>query len=407
MATINTDTVAKLKTLIAGYTTDTARNAQNAAGGITLWSIPDPVDRRHFAFHPFIFIGKRFLFETADYPIPSGAKTYNGGTSTVFQAIDRVDEILLPIHDEDGNLVTTLTADTMDGEASFDAGTIVRTWFSSTMQDNDYENYGEPDRMLSVQMKVYLDDDAPTTATTYIVQNAVSQSGSDGDKEFEGNIFGQDNKHIVVWSADDDATPTVTVLLKNNVNIDGTLYEGGHTYQFEIGSRTVLEHLDTFLGLIEAGFTIEDDDYIERCGGNALRWLNRKGAIEYYVFRQGMSKTKTASTKAVREVYGTNYKDMRGNRLAIDVEGKRSVTLRATGLTYDELDLLTKMPYSPRIQWFDHDNDMWVDVTVEQFSNEEVTKLRHTRASGELVSTDNLYTFEVTLACPAINMQFQ
>lgn len=400
---INVKSVSDLKSQMSNYTSEAARENFNKGGGFVLWSCPDSSDR-HFAFHPIMFVGKLFFFSTTNYPAPSGAQTYSSGTGTVYQVINEAHEVLLPIYDNESHLVTTLHADTIAGEARFDVSTIVRTWFNTTMQDNDFNNYGMEDKMLSTKFEVHLDPSA-SAETEYVVQNAVSQVGSDGAKSFSADVFGQDNKHIVLWDTDADSCPTISVLIKTQKTVAGRSLNVGWSYQLPVSSQSDWLTLNAALGLTAAGFTFEDATG-SQCGANCVRWLNRKGAIEYFVFRRGMSKQKTASTKTMREVYSEDYADIRTNRQATEVDGKRSITLRADGLTYDELDFLTKLPYSPHIQWFDPDNDMWVGVTVEQFDNTEVTKLRTLRNSGVLRNTDNLYSFEITLQCPAINMQF-
>lgn len=382
--------------------------AINSAGGVTVWQqVPGEWKGtsgvRHFAFHPLVFVAENWYFQNGSFQPPTGAQTRTRGGYTAYNAINIVQAVGLTIYDESDAVVATLSADTIGGKAELDISAYVQTMFSDVMQDYDLGNYYDPDKLLSVIVKTKL---FSTTGEEYVVQNAVSQMGSDGEKNFTANVFGQDNKRVVVWSSDDDTYPTISVLVKTNTSYDGMMYMAGHTYNLRVGGDAVFEAIDAAFGVVAAGFTYEEDESLERCGANALRWLNRKGAIEYHVFKRGMSKTKTASTKAVRQVFGTDYSEMRGNRRATEVEGKRTITLRDAGLTYDELDYLTKMPYSPRIQWFDPDNDMWVDVLVETFTHEEVNKLLHVRTSADLTSSHNLYEFEITLECPAINMQF-
>ena len=389
----------------------------NAGGGIIVWrTIPGQMDTtdnaRLFGWHPIIFEAQNWYFQNGSFTPPAGAATRTRNTYTAYNATDIVQSVSLEIYKEDGTtLIAELKAETHNGKAVFDVSAYIRTLFADDMQDYDYENYYEADKMLAAMFKTHLSINS-SNAQIYVVQNAVSQIGSDGEKGFSSNVFPQDNKRIVLWSTDDDAAPTVTVLFRTNTTIDSVLYEAGHAYNFPIASEESWNALDSALSLADAGFTfvdatLSDNQLSERCGATAIRWLNRKGGIEYYVFSKGLSKTKTANTKTLRAVQGDNYKQLRTNVRAVSVDGERKVTMRADGISYDDLDLLTKMPYSPHIQWYDADNDLWVECSVSSFSNEEANPLHMRRVSSVLTQNANLYSFEITLRCPNINMQFE
>ena len=71
-----------------------------------------------------------------------------------------------------------------------------------------------------------------------------------------------------------------------------------------------------------------------------------------------------------------------------------NVALGKLGLAPDAvLDFLTRLPYSPYIEWYEEDDYQWTQVTVQEFKNEERTD-------------SPSHPYEVTLLCPAINMQF-
>lgn len=338
--------------------------------GVQNWNKPKTYEqgKRHFAYTPIIFTANmEGEIEEASLQVYAGWET------------ERV-------------LLATLTATSINYQAKIDIAPICRAQFTQDIPDR--RSAVIEDSNLSQRFSVKLGD----TFYQYVVQNAVSQVGADGEKDLETQVT-QDGRDMYYFTIPDGEGGNVQVISEvsvisdddsRKIEIDGVEYtlEAGKTYRIRMIHQ---EDADAIYALTGTHLRIVD---ASDCDSPAMvRWVNRKGGVEYFCFHRRQYKVKTAQTKALREVYMENPKNYHTNRMATGVEGSRSVRMGANGLTREEHDLLTKMPYSPCIQWYDIANEVWEGVTVKSFSNTEDTMLMS-------------YDFEIELKCPAIRMQF-
>lgn len=320
-------------------------------------------------------------------------------TPIIFRAYtsDDSEEVELPIYrgrGASGEPETVLHAMPMNGVASFDVAPIVRSWLARELDTMIRQSDKTEEPLLYTNFSVIIDIDEETTVCSYFVQNAVSQTGADGSKTWGQDDFRitQDGRKIVLAYWDDEAAPQVTVAFRNSMTIGGKTFDAYKTYNFYItgvGPDTWWSRLN----LASYGYTFEDRRS-NRCGGSLVRWVNRKGGIETYFFSAPSYKVKSAKTTASREIYMEYPEQYRTNREPIAVEGSRRLRLGAYNISAEDMDLLTKMPYSPVIEWYDLSNAMWTGCRVNQFQSEEK-------------SNGTGFTFEIELELPAVRMQFE
>ena len=328
--------------------------------------------------------------------------------------------------------IATLKADTLQGVATFNAAAVVRSLlaqdylsmpFSSSSVIITETNKSTLNIFYATNLKV--SGSHNTSYLTYYVENAVAQTGNDGEKKFVGQYFLQDHRELIVnvhkteaGSVVEDAFPRITMLSGAIGTWDVYWYTpGGRSYMnitWGIGAfelRVAQEKTMMMQELVEYTADFVTYNNIDGTGINGLvaqaniesdrrpfkvriincpfeqtfpiRWRNRKGVAEYYTFLGNGYKIKESKTTGVKDRY------IEDASLA-----SRKLKLGINNATTEEIDVLTKLPYSPWIEWYDYANMMWTRVTVAEFKNTE-----------QMNNPGN--DFEITFECPAVNTQFE
>ena len=398
------DAASAIMDAVQGYT-EAQLIEVNEGGGLKLWVVPRYNNRRHYAWNPIVFRSYHAVFDVGDWSvIPAGVDktpvTVDGSPYICYMLPDGTDTVELPLYDNLGQLMTTLTASELNGEAVFNVAPVVRTLFGERPLPGDAQSrYVRADPYLATTFQTKgLDGDM--TGRVYLIQNAVAQAGDDGDKSFGTALLLNDNtemmRYYVYDSADENERPEATILVQLNSSIEISTgvfpLVAGNAYRIPIfepeDAVAVNDYLDTY-GTGQQHVTFREVS----CNPAIVRWVNRKGGIDTYVFERRQTKTKTAKTTGTKSLYLLSTADHTGNRQAYAVEGERSITVGSDGVSGAVLDFLTRLPYSPYIEWYEEDDYQWTQVTVQEFKNEERTD-------------SPSHAYEVTLLCPAINMQF-
>lgn len=126
--------------------------------------------------------------------------------------------------------------------------------------------------------------------------------------------------------------------------------------------------------------------------GTYLRWLNRRGEVSYWLFRNSQIRV----TSAVRDTFGRHYDgdpaiptgDVFNNELKTDYREARELVLVAIGLSRDEFDDLCDLATSPVVE------RLMPKVTNEDTEVDIVYDGGNARASSEVIvqSADGLDT---------------
>lgn len=375
----------------------------NQDGGIKAWIVPRYTDRRHYAYNPIIFRSvnvKYGVFEWED--IPAGADTVDivleGQTVTCYTDPAGTDDVRLELYTLTGTEPVTLVSTERGGTATFNAAPIARTFLADRLIVSTEAVIADP--MLASWFRVR-DLDGAGTFWAYFIQNAVSQTGSDGDKSFGSPVLVNDNTRLLKWYYNEEmeywepiALPEVTVLnaTRTTLTLGGRSYtlEAKTAYRIKVSGPDDVAAINAYIG--ETLLTLEERN-LSGCSPAAVRWLNRKGGVDCHVFTGRQFKTKTAKTTGILEQYVERPGESTGNMRAYALQGERRMRVGSDGVDDYELDYLTRLPYSPYIQWYDLANELWTHVVVQEFENEE-------RTDGPQ------HPYEIDLLCPSINMQF-
>lgn len=94
-----------------------------------------------------------------------------------------------------------------------------------------------------------------------------------------------------------------------------------------------------------------------------VRWINRLGGVDYWMF--GMSQQITIGVKDAKTLL--NYPTGRSTTFGIDTG--REIIVGAAGISRQEWDVLSLLPLSPQIEWYDEKTGKWVTITASKVEN--------------------------------------
>lgn len=414
---------------------EAAGNVQAKMGDILpddyflFWVMPKEF-KRHYAYNPITCKAYLCKLVTAN-PGKSQQGTFVYDSQQYWYYVDEDAtpiEVELSAYSDTAmqNVVATLKADTMKGCAVFNIAPAVRGLLAEypvadgqPMSAND----------TSVMRKVYIENlrvktTHPNAYLTYYLMNAVAQTGSDGQKDMEDNkmyllqdqrtLFIPTKAYLGYTNSLHASLPEITVVCNRTFTTPLYLWTGlttsvnfvaGNVYRILMGGETIengCPNVAAINVMIDMGYFDPLSDqrkfkvqYIdcELSRVFPIRWRNRRGVFDYYTFVGTAYKIKDGKTTGVKDRYIEDGSKVNTNRIPYAVEGSRKIKLGIDNATTEEIDVLTRLPYAPWIEWYDYANEMWTRVTVADFKNEE-----------DMASPSNYY--EITLECPAINMQF-
>lgn len=419
--------------------------------GFFMWVMPKE-KKRHYAYNPIIFKAYYCKVTTSNpsrtmqgsFVLNSTTYYYYVADGTAASDPESVEASLTLYSDSALTKdIATLKADTLQGVATFNAAAVVRSLlaqdylsmpFSSSSVIITETNKSTLNIFYATNLKV--SGSHNTSYLTYYVENAVAQTGNNGEKKFVGQYFLQDHRELIVnvhkteaGLVVEDAFPRITMLSGAIGTWDVYWYTpGGRSYMnitWGIGAfelRVAQEKTMMMQELVEYTADFVTYNNIDGTGINGLvaqaniesdrrpfkvriidcpfeqtfpiRWRNRKGVAEYYTFLGNGYKIKESKTTGVKDRYIEDASLVNTNRIPYAIDASRKLKLGINNATTEEIDVLTKLPYSPWIEWYDYANMMWTRVTVAEFKNTE-----------QMNNPGN--DFEITFECPAVNTQFE
>ncbi len=124
-----------------------------------------------------------------------------------------------------------------------------------------------------------------------------------------------------------------------------------------------------------------------------IRWINMQGGWDYFMFQHrqtisGQMKTGETFNPAV-----LNQETAKTFSEVLNIEASEEITVGATGLTESEFKAVSKLIYSPRIEYYDKEKDMWFRLISDK--------------NGFEKDTYNVtQSVEFTFALPQVQTQF-
>lgn len=118
-----------------------------------------------------------------------------------------------------------------------------------------------------------------------------------------------------------------------------------------------------------------------------VRWINRLGGVDYWMF--GNSQEITVAAKDAKTLLSYPA----GNNTTFGIEADRSIVVGASGVLKKEWDVLSLLPLSPQIEWYNEEIGQWVIISVGKSEN--------------VINTNrSLHDVEFTFNLPTLQTQF-
>lgn len=97
-----------------------------------------------------------------------------------------------------------------------------------------------------------------------------------------------------------------------------------------------------------------------------VRWLNRFGGIDYWMFEKRQTWQRKQNNIEDFEPYIADFSDSTGTNYVFSKEISEEVIVGADLLTPNEWYEISRILYSPTIQWYDERRAIWIDIMVEK-----------------------------------------
>lgn len=118
-----------------------------------------------------------------------------------------------------------------------------------------------------------------------------------------------------------------------------------------------------------------------------VRWINRLGGVDYWMF--GVSQQISIGVKDADTLL--NYSSGFNTTLGVEVE--TSVYVGASGVSRQEWEILSLLPLSPHIEWYNEKSGKWVTITARKSENTMDTDL-------------NIHDMDFAFGLPNLKTQF-
>lgn len=104
-----------------------------------------------------------------------------------------------------------------------------------------------------------------------------------------------------------------------------------------------------------------------------VKWKNQQGGFDYWMFGYRQFKTRSVSNIQTFNPVVTDTEFLSGITQTISAEGIESVKVGATSLTANEYECISRLIYSPDIQWWNEASQNWVSLIIDKGENEDDT----------------------------------
>lgn len=315
--------------------------AQNDAGGVVGWIIPDPT-KLHCAWNPVRVVAVQILYTTAANPKPTGAPSYEavigaGIYQEYYVNINYTGKLTFPVFI--GNL--TPEHPTLEGDA-------IKTTFAgvSFTTGNTYAGvefnlspfiqaaYKPITNQAGYSVEMFV---CPEPLTNVYCLNGVVQQGDDPAIDWltassehlltqqtimqewgvsDGGDFNDDfNNDFDNTPQSEGSEPVVTIMHVNSSGVPTA-------EQVTIHDETDVEDVNTLLGYPALTWK-------PSCKGIALRWLNNFGGVDQFVFSLKDKRQRKAKTAGYADMYSPTPYDVRDTIRVYDIEAADYLTLGA------------------------------------------------------------------------------
>lgn len=318
--------------------------------------------------------------------------------SNIIYRNDEIETATLVIYPATGGSVS-LSAETFNGKAIFNASEVVKSKFRDSLSDFNGATILSDNALFT---KYRVNGIAGTgTVLQFMGVNAVSQVGEESDRTLDGGKVLTRFKMLRWYKGYPlDYSVLSAGTGSNTVN--------GQAPAFSITRVLVSAENESILLDTDAVPVLNDNDLeidlmdamdirvIRECTPAQpfyIRWINDLGGVEYHMFARQQKRQPSVKSVSTFAPYVGDTLTARTNLKAYAMATENSITVGCTILTEREHDALVRMPMSPLIEWYNQDTGRWIRLNVSKFDGSFYTKTESK-------------AFEVTFTLPTINTQY-
>lgn len=311
---------------------------------------------------------------------------------------DEIMTVTLVLHPAIGDSVS-LSAETFNGKAIFNASEVVKSKFNDTLADFNGASILS-DNALFTKYTVY--GIAGTgSALQFMGVNAVSQIGEEYDRTLDGGkVLTRFTR--LRWYEGYPLDYSVLSADKGSITVNGQaqaysitrvlVSPENESILLDTDSTPVLNDNSLEIDLMDA----MDIRVIRECIPAQpfyIRWVNDLGGVEYHMFARQQKRQPSVKSISTFAPYVGDTLTARSNLKAYAMATENAITVGCTILTDREHEALIRMPMSPLIEWYNIETGRWIRLNVSKFDGSYFTKTESK-------------SFEVTFSLPTINTQY-
>lgn len=382
-----------LRTSLASVWAETNLVGINDEGGVALWDLPPQFCT---AYNPIIFQRTRYLFVASGYVAPAGVEKITNGSKTLYRATE-ADTATFSITNDVTGEVFTLSAESMNGETTFDVSAIVKAWMEEQLHDMTTPVVDE--HCLYVRYTVK-DLNGSGWSRTNVAVNGVAQIGESNDlAEYVGyaltharRISLYDGYELDYSVLSSSSAVTTSQGKTTPYSVCRVKVDGSHLQLLTESGVPILTDAGENIYILPA-FNVP---VVVRCVPAYpfyVRWINDLGGVDYWMFGGRQVFEASVKNTSTYDRYTPNVGEARSNRQAYSMSTDSTVIVGAQGIPTNDYNVLKGLPFSPYIEWYNEALGKWVAVTVAKYD-------------GETITRNNTHDIEITFALPAINTQF-
>ena len=270
----------------------------------------------------------------------------------------------------------------LSGGVVFDISSITRDQFTRIDDLKNMPSVNAVAECTDMLMRAFLMNGADYA----FVQDAVAQIGEPSVQAWDGVQLLSKQVEIRKWvnaTGVSRAVPEVTLMFEQATGD----YAAHKAYRIPITTQAEATAVNTLLGTQKIRFT----DGI--CAGVGVKWRNKLGGVDYFVFNPKAYETRKVKTDGTQFIPQTEIEYMKGNRRAYSITESRTLRLGTDALEDDTYKALLWLPYASEIMVYDEEKAMWIEVVLETFENKAQSDVR-------------CKAFDIELRLPDINTQF-
>lgn len=124
-----------------------------------------------------------------------------------------------------------------------------------------------------------------------------------------------------------------------------------------------------------------------------VRWINRLGGIDYWMFSTRQEVGKSVKSIDSRRIYYSDSVSAAASHAPYGGKTEHTIKLGADNITSAEHELLSAIPFSPLVEYYDTENGVWLSMIPS-------------KASAVMQTGETLHSIELSFDLPEIKMQY-